>query len=192
VPARFYENSPTIAAVDSTLIVNTATAIVIRSGDVWAPLPADELEFFGSGFVLAPGTAGDPSALFVFGLTPGGENRFARVDPEQLVEASRELEVGVVRVRLPEGVRLTGSSYDDTVTVGGGEQVLVELTAPAGTCTMTSTYGGDAAKQGWTPVDASRTQWVGQATTSDVVKVTCPDAKTAELLVAATTLPTWG
>lgn len=188
VPARFYEYSPKLVSVPPAMIVSTANAVVVRAtNDIWTPVPNDELEFWGSAAAMAPaGTARDQASLFVFGITRTGENRLALVDPERLAESARTLQVGVVSARLPATAKLTGSAYDTQ----GGDRVLVELSTPTGTCTLTSTYGGIVLAAGpWAPTDAGGGTWSAQATTTDRVQVSCADPGTAKEIVDATKLP---
>ncbi len=192
VPARFYEDSPTLASVPPAIIVRTGAAVVVRGpNNIWTPVPKDELEFRGWATAVAPaGTARDRASLFVFGITPTGENRLALVDPERLAESARTLQVGVVSVRLPADAKLTRSAYDDAERGPGGHvQVLVELSTPTANCTVTSTSGGIAPTGPWAPTDAGGGTWSAQATSTDRVQVTCADPGTAKEIVDATRLP---
>ncbi len=189
VPSRFYESSPTLAVVSPALVVQASGAFAIRLGDgPWIPLPKEELDFGGSWMpVAAAGTAREHGSVFLFGLTRSGQNRLALVDPQQLATTARTLQVGVVTVHLPDGVKLADSSYDDTQ---GNEESRVELNTPTGRCTITSRYGEYGTAGPFVPASSDETTWLAHATDSDVVTVTCADGATARQLVAGTPIAT--
>jgi hypothetical protein len=180
VPARFSESSPTISAVRDALVVTAPSAIAIRIGDgPWVPVPYGEIDFWSRAVV-------DDESLLVYGMAEGGRMRFARIDPVRLASEARTLQVGVVEVRLPDGVTMTDSAYHHENIV---DWVELTFATPAGACTMTSQYlgiGGGSAP--WTESDSGRT-WSVDATTSDHVRITCDDATTARAFRANTTLP---
>jgi hypothetical protein len=178
-----------LAVVPPALVVQASGAFEVRIGDgPWVPVPKDELDFGGPAMPVAPaGTARDHASLFIFGLTPSGQTRLALVDPQRLAASARTLQVGVVTVRLPDGVTLADSSYDDTQ---GNEQSLVRLNTPKGACTITSRYGEYGTAGPFVPTSSDETRWIAHVTTSDVVTVTCPDGAIARQLVAGTPVGT--
>jgi len=189
VPARFSESWPTLMSVPPAIVVIAGGAVIIRgTNDVWTPVQEGALRFWGEAAVVAPaGGSRERASLFVFGITPEGENRFALVDPERLAETARTLQVGIATVKLPAGAKLTRSAYDTQ----GGDRVLVELSTPTGSCTVTSTNvaytGAEPTVGSWT---LSGGTWNAHATSTDRVAVTCADAATAKEIVDATKLPT--
>jgi hypothetical protein len=189
IPARFYEGSPQLAVVPPAFIVTTTTAVVVRSGDLWVPLPKGALDFWGSGSTVVPAGEGrDAGSLFVFGMTSTGENRLAWVDPAQLAAEARTLQVGEMTLRIPDGMRLVHSDYVDK---DGQQMVLVTLETPTGNCDVTSTYDGGAGggTHPWSAY-ASGLTWTARATTSDAVRVVCgADPDTAKRIVDATSVP---
>jgi hypothetical protein len=189
VPARFYEDTPQLNVVPPALIVRTATAIVLRRGDLWTPIPKGALDFWASKAVVAPaGTGRDSSSLFVFGMTSTGVNRLAWVDPHQLAAEARTLQVGEMTVQIPDGMTLVHSDYVDK---NNEQTVLVTLSTPSGSCDVSSTYdggvGGDT--HPWSAY-ASGLTWTARATSSDAVKVVCgTDPVAAQKIVDGTSVP---
>ncbi len=128
----------------------------------------------------------DQTVMYAYGMTPDGQSRFARISPQGLAQ-SPTLQVGVMKLTLPDGFTMSDSSYVDR-----SQTVRVLLRTPTGVCEVSSTYDGG---QGGGPhpwsAYASGLTWSGRATDSDAVKVVCdpsgsPD--TAKAIVDATTL----
>ena len=187
VPARFYESTPTIAATPPTLLVATTTALVVRAGDRWIPVPRGDLDFWGGSGTVAPASGTDGNAtLLAFGVTRTGQNRLIRIDPTALAASARTLQVGVATVQLPADATLMEAALDRVDIV---DTVRVELDAPAGRCTVSSSYVGQTdAPDRWTESDDGHV-WKIAATSSDLVQVTCADPTTARDLTNRITLP---
>ncbi len=190
IPARAADYTPELDAVTPALIVSTADAVVVRTNDLWTPLPKGQLDFWGSGAVVATNGAGrDHPSVFVFGMTPTGENRLARVAPAQLASEARTLQVGEMTVRIPPGMKLVHS--DSTTGLDAHATVLITLSTPTGNCDVTSTDDGGVGgpEHPWT-ASASGTTWSARATSSNAVRVVCGTSPAeAKQIVDATSVP---
>jgi hypothetical protein len=193
VPARFSENQPTVIATPAfTAAFMAQTIAVFDDRNEWTPLPYDNFTRSGQGLVST-----SDGTIWSIGIDPRESSGYTatRFNPSREIAALKAIQVGVATIELG------GFTYESARFEGKGpgpETITVRLASPSATggCVVTSTYVGSDSTRAGTPTtvisagdnaiaarQVSATAVELDYTTSDIVRIECPDAPTTSNLL---------